>query len=122
MATLAAMSGINDIPLALIPSSLYAATANFSLLAIPFFVLAGNIMVVGGIAKRLVDFFNALIGGVAAASPTRPRSPACSSRPCPALRPPRRLPSARRSFPKWSATATTRNFPLPLSPPAASSA
>ena len=65
MATLAAMSGINDIPLALIPSSLYAATANFSLLAIPFFVLAGNIMVVGGIAKRLVDFFNALIGGVA---------------------------------------------------------
>jgi len=35
---------------------------SFSLLAIPFFVLAGNIMNNGGIARRLVNFAKALIG------------------------------------------------------------
>lgn len=65
MAALAAMNGVNGIPLSLIPSSLYAATAKISLLAIPFFVLSGNIMVVGGISKRLVSFFNAIVGRIA---------------------------------------------------------
>ncbi len=35
---------------------------SFSLLAIPFFILAGNIMNRGGIAKRLVDFAKLLVG------------------------------------------------------------
>ncbi|GBU09289.1 C4-dicarboxylate transport system large permease component [Gammaproteobacteria bacterium] len=34
----------------------------FTLLAIPFFILAGNIMNTGGIAKRLVAFAQALVG------------------------------------------------------------
>jgi tripartite ATP-independent transporter DctM subunit len=34
----------------------------FSLLAIPFFVLAGAIMAEGGMARRLVDFANVLVG------------------------------------------------------------
>jgi len=33
----------------------------FNLLAIPFFMLAGNLMSSGGIAKRLVDFFESII-------------------------------------------------------------
>lgn len=37
---------------------------NFSLTAIPFFVLAGVIMSKGGMAKRLVDFANLLVGWV----------------------------------------------------------
>lgn len=37
---------------------------SFSLLAIPFFVLAGNIMNNGGIARRLVNAARALIAGV----------------------------------------------------------
>ncbi len=65
VATLLAMNGTSGIPLALISSSTYAAIAKESLLAIPFFVLAGNIMVVGGIAKRLVDFFYAIVGRLA---------------------------------------------------------
>ncbi|MFD2831169.1 TRAP transporter large permease [Corticicoccus populi] len=35
---------------------------SFPLMAIPFFILAGNLMAVGGIAKRLVDFAMTLIG------------------------------------------------------------
>lgn len=37
---------------------------SFSLLAIPFFVLAGNIMNKGGIAKRLIDFARVLLGNI----------------------------------------------------------
>ena len=35
---------------------------NFSLMAIPFFILAGQIMADSGIAKRLVDFSSILVG------------------------------------------------------------
>ena len=35
---------------------------NFSLMAIPFFILAGQIMAQSGIARRLVDFSNILVG------------------------------------------------------------
>ena len=38
--------------------------AKFSLLAIPFFVLAGAIMAEGGMARRLVNFANVLVGFV----------------------------------------------------------
>ncbi len=37
---------------------------SFALLAIPFFVLAGQIMSKGGIAKRLIDFAKALVGAM----------------------------------------------------------
>ena len=35
---------------------------SYSLLAIPFFMLAGNIMNVGGITTRIIDFANACVG------------------------------------------------------------
>ena len=35
---------------------------SFALLAIPFFILAGNIMNSGGIALRLIDFAKVLVG------------------------------------------------------------
>lgn len=67
--TIALTNGIDNLPLILIPSKIYSSTENFSLLAIPFFILAGNIMVVGGIAQRLVRFFNSfakrISGGLA---------------------------------------------------------
>jgi len=37
---------------------------SFALLAIPFFILAGNIMNSGGIAHRLIDLARALVGGL----------------------------------------------------------
>jgi len=36
----------------------------FPLAAIPFFILAGNIMETGGISRRLVEFAKSLVGGV----------------------------------------------------------
>lgn len=40
---------------------IFAGVNSFSLLAIPFFVLAGTIMTTGGIARRLINFAKALI-------------------------------------------------------------
>lgn len=40
----------------------FVGMSNFSLTAIPFFILAGNLMNQGGIAKRLVNFVLALLG------------------------------------------------------------
>ena len=41
---------------------MYVATTGFTLLAIPFFILAGQIMNRGGIARRLIDFAKAMLG------------------------------------------------------------
>ena len=43
---------------------IYAGMNSFALLAIPFFVLAGNIMNTGGIAEKLINFAKMLIGFV----------------------------------------------------------
>ncbi|RYL92772.1 TRAP transporter large permease [Sporolactobacillus sp. THM7-4] len=39
-----------------------AASVNYSMLAIPLFLIAGDIMAVGGISKRLVNFADLLVG------------------------------------------------------------
>jgi C4-dicarboxylate transporter DctM subunit len=43
---------------------LFASIDSFTLMAIPFFMIAGNLMSSGGISKRLCDFANALIGWI----------------------------------------------------------
>ncbi len=40
----------------------FVGMSSFTLTAIPFFILAGNLMNEGGIAKRLVDFVMAILG------------------------------------------------------------
>ena len=42
----------------------FAAINKFPLAAIPFFILAGNLMESGGISARLVEFAKSLVGGV----------------------------------------------------------
>jgi C4-dicarboxylate transporter DctM subunit len=49
-------------PLHIIAQQLFTALDKFVLLAVPFFILAGAIMTRGGIARRLIDFVNALVG------------------------------------------------------------
>lgn len=44
--------------------SIFDGATNFSLLAIPLFILAGALMNTGGISVRLINFVNALIGFV----------------------------------------------------------
>lgn len=51
-----------DIPLATLLQRMVSGVQSFSLLAIPFFILAGEIMGQGGISRRLITFANALVG------------------------------------------------------------
>ena len=50
--------------LAMLPQRMYSGTTGFTLLAIPFFILAGNLMNVGGTTQRLFRFARALVGHV----------------------------------------------------------
>jgi tripartite ATP-independent transporter DctM subunit len=63
---LAALAGAIyiDIPLDAVMIQIASGVNKFSLLAIPFFVLAGAIMAEGGMARRLVAFAGVLIGFV----------------------------------------------------------
>ena len=53
-----------NLPLELIAHRFFAGLDNFPVMAIPFFVLAGVIMDVGGLSRRIVDFATALVGWI----------------------------------------------------------
>ncbi len=53
-----------DLPLDAVMIQLASGVNKFSLLAIPFFVLAGALMAEGGMSRRLVAFANVLVGFV----------------------------------------------------------
>jgi C4-dicarboxylate transporter DctM subunit len=55
---------ISGKPLVLMAQSVYQSLDSFGLMAIPFFVLAGTLMQGGGIAQRLVDLANAMVGWI----------------------------------------------------------
>lgn len=50
------------VPLSIIAINIYSGQAKFLLLAIPFFVLAGNIMAKAGISDRLIQFADSCVG------------------------------------------------------------
>ena len=50
--------------LAMLPQRMFSATTGFTLLAIPFFILAGNLMNTGGITRRIFRFANACVGHI----------------------------------------------------------
>jgi tripartite ATP-independent transporter DctM subunit len=47
---------------ALFPQKMFAMLDNFSLLALPYFILAGELIARGGISKRLVEFAETVVG------------------------------------------------------------
>jgi len=47
-----------------IAQQLYAALDKYPLVAVPFFILAGNLMEAGGMSNRMVEFAKSLVGGV----------------------------------------------------------
>ena len=51
------------IPMIMI-QQLFTGVNNSSLMAIPFFILAGNLMLTGGLAQRLINFANAIVGRI----------------------------------------------------------
>ena len=48
--------------LTIVATNMYAGISKFLLLAIPFFVLSGNIMAKAGISKRLINFVDTCVG------------------------------------------------------------
>ena len=50
------------VPLMMVAQMMVKNINTFTLMAVPFFILAGEIMSAGGIAKRIVGFANALVG------------------------------------------------------------
>ncbi|SFR06364.1 TRAP transporter large permease [Desulfoscipio geothermicus] len=64
MAAVAALLSKGTIPLTVVPQRLFTATDSFILLAVPFFVLAGELMQHGGISRRLVNFASDLLGWI----------------------------------------------------------
>ncbi len=55
----------SDLPLTLAAQRLFTGADSFPLMAIPFFMLAGELMEAGGISRRLFDFAHALVGFIA---------------------------------------------------------
>ncbi|MBL3538329.1 TRAP transporter large permease [Aminivibrio sp.] len=58
------MLWVMDIPLMALPAKVIQGADSFPLLAIPFFMFVGEVMNRGGIARRLVDFADALVGHI----------------------------------------------------------
>ncbi len=63
---LAAILGvqISNINMLISVKEMFSSINRFPLAAIPFFILAGNLMETGGISKRLVEFAKSIVGGV----------------------------------------------------------
>ena len=65
ISTLIVLHVFSDIPAFLITQNAVAGVDSFPLMAIPFFILAGNLMSTGGLARRLVNFANVCVGSIA---------------------------------------------------------
>ena len=63
---LSAIVGIHiaDVNMLVAVKEMFGSINKFPLAAIPFFILAGNLMETGGISRRLVEFAKSLVGGV----------------------------------------------------------
>jgi len=64
LAAIVGIAGYTNFPLIVAAQQLFVALDRFPLAAIPFFILAGNLMDVGGISRRLVDFAKSIVGGI----------------------------------------------------------
>ncbi len=55
---------VSNVNMLIAVKEMFSSINKFPLAAIPFFILAGNLMETGGISKRLVEFAKSLVGGV----------------------------------------------------------
>ena len=54
--------GFTNVPLQSVALKLFTGLESFEIMAIPFFILAGNFLTHGGVAKRMIDFASSLVG------------------------------------------------------------
>ncbi|EWH04003.1 hypothetical protein Q427_00165 [Halomonas sp. BC04] len=55
---------VGGMDFSILPQRMMHSVNSFPLMAIPLFMLAGELMVAGGVLQRLVDFANSLIGRI----------------------------------------------------------
>ena len=53
---------LTDVPLDAVALKLFTGIESFELMCVPFFILAGNFMTHGGVAKRMIRFATAMTG------------------------------------------------------------
>lgn len=54
----------SSLPLMIVPQQMIIGADNFTLIAIPFFMLSAELMGGGGIAQRLIDFVSSVVGWI----------------------------------------------------------
>lgn len=64
LASIIGIEYFSNLPLLMVPQQMFVGLDHFPLMAIPFFILAGNLMAGGGISSRLVDLAKSIVGGV----------------------------------------------------------
>ena len=53
---------LTDVPIEAVALKLFTGIENFEIMAIPFFILAGNLLTHGGVARRMIRFATSMLG------------------------------------------------------------
>jgi C4-dicarboxylate transporter DctM subunit len=69
VATCTGIMLLGDAPLRAVHTAMFGSLDAFALLAVPLFILAGDIMAKGGIAQRLIELVMSVVGGVRGSLP-----------------------------------------------------
>ena len=62
LTVLSFMFTLTEVPLDSVAMKLFTGIENFEIMAIPFFILAGNFLTHGGVARRMIAFATSLVG------------------------------------------------------------
>jgi C4-dicarboxylate transporter DctM subunit len=62
LTVLSFMFTLTDVPLDSVAMKLFTGIENFEIMAIPFFILAGNFLTHGGVARRMIAFASSMVG------------------------------------------------------------
>ena len=62
LTVLSFMFTLTDVPLDSVAMKLFTGIENFEIMAIPFFILAGNFLTHGGVARRMIKFATSMVG------------------------------------------------------------
>jgi C4-dicarboxylate transporter DctM subunit len=53
---------MTDVPVEAVALKLFTGIEKFEIMAIPFFILAGNFLTHGGVARRMIQFATSMVG------------------------------------------------------------
>ncbi len=62
LTVLAFLFGFTHVPLESVALKLFTGIEKFEIMAIPFFILAGNFLTHGGVARRMINFASSMVG------------------------------------------------------------